>query len=111
MRTIFENFILIIFMTILSLLLSSYILIQLQITYASEFTSNAVQRIQASYHSAEIIADVQEKAAEAGYELVYEDVTADAYPDQKTALVTVKYEVEMPLVGIVHKGEKTRYAQ
>jgi hypothetical protein len=111
MRSIFENMLFIIFIAIFSLLLTSYIAVQLQITYASEFTSNAVQRIQAAYHNADVIEDVKEKAEAAGYELIYEDVTADAYPDQKTALVTVKYTVEVPIVGVVHEGEKTRYAQ
>lgn len=111
MKSIFENVLFIIFMAIFTVLLSSYIMIQLQITYASEFTANAVERIQASYHNAAVITDLQERAKDHNYELIYEDSTISAYPDHKTAMVTVKYKVSMPMVGVIHEGEKTRFAQ
>lgn len=89
---------------------TSLIAFQLQITGARNFHTNAISRIQSSYYSSATITDVQEKAAERGYNLEVEDVAI--YPDErKDILVTLSYDAYMPLFGVTKHGTIEGFAK
>lgn len=115
MKSVFENILLIIFLTIFSIILSGYILVQLQITYANEFAANAVERIQASYHNQAVITEIENFQDPEGL-ITSVDYVANpndsGYADYQTGVLTVKYQIKMPFImenGL--KGEKIRFVQ
>ena len=109
MKSVFENALVFILITVGSLILSVMIAANIQIGNAREFHTNSIDRIQASFYSQSVINDLQNKASENGYTLSVTELSV--YEDLKDYKVTLTYDVKVPLLGIVKSGTLEGYAR
>lgn len=88
---------------------SSYINVHLTISAAKNYNTAAIDRIQASNFSPNIISEITTASREDGFPTTITDVTL--YEDKRDVLVTTKYNVSFPFFGIVREGSVEGYAR
>lgn len=101
MKQIYENIVVIILLFLSLFVHATMIIANLQITSARNFHANAIEEIQASSFSDEIIDQETALAKSYGWELKCEKYTSDSYSD-------VRVELDYTLIGLPLIGENTQ---
>lgn len=106
MKTIIPTTVIIIAILIMCCISTSLIAFDLQVAAARNFHTEAIDRMQASYYSDEVIAMLEENAAERGYTLdEVIDMGDIASGGRMTAKVTLDYDAVVPFFGIERHGQ------
>lgn len=109
MKNMITAYILMILLSILIIISGSYIAIHLQTVNAREYNSAAIDRIQASNFSPNIITEITTNSITDGYPTTLTDVTL--YQDKRDVLVSTTYTITFPFLGISQKGVVEGYAR
>ena len=100
MKQIYENIVVIVLLFLSIFVHATMIIANLQITSARNFHANAIEEIQASGLSEEIINQEISLASESGWELKCDKYVNDSYSD-------VRVELDYTLVGLPLIGDQT----
>ena len=109
MKTAVTGWIVMILISVMSILSSGYIVMQMEIMAARNYHSAVIDRIQASNFSPNVIQDVLDDSVTDGYPTTVTDVTL--YEDKRDVLVSTEYKIQFPFFGIVETGTIEGYAR
>ncbi|WP_129737143.1 hypothetical protein [Massilimicrobiota timonensis] len=111
MKQIFEDMIVIVLIIIGVLVNTCMIKANLEITEARNYHAQAIEEIQASGFSTNVITDKQAEAQEHGWELIVSD-NLSPYEDRQDRKVTLVYTITpLPIVGTEQERNIVGYAR
>lgn len=109
MKISINSFVAIILITIGVILNGSMIAMHLEITNARRYHTSIINRIESSNFSNAVINEVKTQAANDGYPTTITNLTV--YEDKTDLLVSTKYTVSVPILGVVKEGTVEGYAR
>jgi len=109
MKTAITGYVVMILLALTTILTGSYIAMHLETVAAREYNTAVIDRIQASNFSPNIIDEIKSKSVTDGYPTTITDVTL--YEDKKDVLVSTKYTVRFPFLGVEKNGVVEGYAR
>lgn len=111
MRSLFDNFVSTIVFVVIVFTIAAFSTVELQIMSARHIHNSAINQIQSSYYMVDIKA-INDKIHEDYPDGWYiESTVVDSVNNRQNRLVTMHYEIKMPLFGISQKGEIQGYAR
>lgn len=108
MKMIVEHFITFLLLLIFIWIGVAYIIQNVLYSSARQFHGGVVTQLENSYFDPVVIADCEEKAKKAGYEL---EIQVYGEKNQKDAKVSLGFEYVIPLAGIKKKYEIEGYSR
>lgn len=97
MKSIIPTYLIIIGFALVTLVASSLIAYQMQITAAQNYHTNCVNRIQASYFNEDVIEECIDAAPDE-YSITVTPTTI--YEDRKEYLVVLEYDAHLPFLNV-----------
>lgn len=108
MRDIFSHYVGIIMLVLSFLIGIMFIYMNMEVSYVKSFHTAAVQRYSDSNLNAQVGKDLQERAARQGWTLNITDQTF--YKDRRSAMVTLDYKIDLPILAGSIAGRLVGYA-
>ena len=109
MKSLFENFVNCVVFVIMIFTIAAFSTTEMQVMTACHIHTSIVNQYQSSYHTLNIAA-VNAKLHETFPKWEVTVTPVDATLDRETAIVTLKYDVVMPVFGIEREGQIDGYA-
>ena len=109
MKSLFENFVNCVVFVVMIFTVAAFSTTEMQVMTARHIHTSIVNQYQSSYHTLNIDA-VNEKLHKSYPNWEVTVTPVDSTLDRETALVTLKYDVVMPVFGLERTGQIDGYA-
>lgn len=110
MKSLFDNFVSCIVFVVIIFAIASFSVTEMQIMSARHIHTSAINQIQSSYYMVDI-EKLNDKIQETYPSWYVESTVVNSVNNRQDRLVTLHYDVTMPLFGIVQEGIIEGYAR
>lgn len=108
MREIFSHYVGIIMLVLSFMIGIMFIYMNIEVSYVKSFHTAAVQRYSDSNLNSQVAKDLKDKAAAEGWTLNITDQSF--YKDRRSAMVTLDYKIDLPILAGSIAGRLVGYA-